>query len=969
MGPPLRFGILGTLEVRSGDREVALESRKQRTLLAALLINIGAVVPTGRLAEILWGGHQPKDPAGAVHTHISRLRAALADPGGIPGRSVVMTRPSGYGLAVDADSVDAVRFEALVASSRKSSGSRAMADRLEEALGLWRGTPLVEFDHEDFSIEATRLEELHATAQERRADALLALGRHQEAANELTAAVTQHPYREKLRGQLMVALYGSGRQADALGAYRELRDLLAEELGVEPSVELNRLELAILQQRERLPWPAPEPEAEPDDAGNGRPLAADSERSDLPEAPTTFVGREDDLLRVETLLREKRIVVLTGTGGVGKSRLAVRVARRLSGEYRDGAELCDLVEAAGVDDVSDVVATKLGATAADGGGEVEDALLETLGAQQLLVILDNCEHVLAGAARLVDRIGRSCPGVDVLATSRQPLGIDGEQIWPVRPLPVEDPGGAAMDLFRDRAAAADPTFDLAGHRSTALEICRRLDGLPLAIELAAARLRSMTPSDIVQRLDRRFDLLAVDRRLAPPRQQSLQAVVDWSYALLPNATRRLFDRLAVFSGGFEMEAAERVCAGDGLPPGEVPARLAQLVDHSLVVSDRDGDHARYRLLETLRSFGRARLEESGELGKWQHRHAQHFASLAEEAATGLQGAAEAGWVQKIHTEFANLRSAQAWARNSESVELALRIPNLLRTYAYYRLRDEVFEWAARALELPGAPEAAAFNQARLAAGVGWMQRGDMDRAEDDARSILEGESDRTVILRALQLMAEVALYRGELEESDQWGAQMIELAGSVGSLYYESLGYLHRVFATAYQGRTEEALALQEEGWRAVNAARTPTLRAGFLFLEGEIRLDTDPEAAMPSLRRAIEVARSVDNRFIEGVARVTAASLEARHGHPDSALLAFRQIVEHWRASRDWVHMWTTLHNLLLLLQRIGVDEAAAVLLGAADSATTGTPAFGADARRLESAAISLRETQGQQQFAGHYA
>lgn len=961
----MQFGILGSLRIVVDGREIALTSPRQRILLSALLVDVGWIVSTDRLAEVMWGDDQPDGPPGAVYTHVSRLRSLLQQHGGQEARRMLVTRPPGYVLAVEPGQVDAGRFERLVEEAQAAAAPQTTAELLEKALVLWRGRPLAEFDHESALVEAARLEELHTTAVELRADALLALGRYAPLAGELEAAVARHPFRERLRGQLMVALVRCGRQADALAAYRDLRDALVGELGLEPSAELRRLERAILQQDEELPWPAPAagPRGRADPGRLREPSRAAVQA--LPEALTSFVGRDEDIRGVSAALAEARLVVLTGPGGVGKSRLAVRVAGEVADGYADGVDLCDLV---GVDDseaVPDVVATTLEAVPTD-RADLQDALVATLRGQRRLVILDNCEHVSAGAAELADRITRGCPGVAVLATSRQPLGVPGQRIWPVRPLEVGPTlEGDAVALFRDRAAAVDPAFEVGDDREAVGEICRRLDGLPLAVELAAAWVRFMTPADIVDCLDDRFDLVTRDPGAASSRHRSLHAAVDRSYTLLPDATRRLFDRLAVFAGSFGLDAAEQVCAGDGLPAGEVADRLAELVDHSLVVVDRTGKRARYRVLETLRAYGHARLEARGGASSWHRRHAEHFTAVAEEAAARLKGPDEARWVEIVDTELANLRAAHAWACANGEVDLALHLAAHLRVYAYYRLRDEVYDWALRAVELPGASARAAYPAALLTAGVGQMQRGHLDRAREHAEQVLAAASDEAVVLRARRLLAEVALYEGRLEATDRWGREVIEQARGAGRRYDEALGHLYRVLAAAYAGRTEEARTLLEAGWQVVEAADQPTLRAGYHYLEGEVRLDDDPAAALRSFQEAIELARSVGNRFIEGVARVAAASLEARHGQPDGALAAFREIVDHWRASGDWAHMWTTLRNLLLLFQRIGADGQAAVLLGTVETATTGAPSFGVDAGRLARSADALRVTLGEEAFA----
>ncbi|TQN42290.1 putative ATPase [Blastococcus colisei] len=965
-GPAPRFGILGELRVDVGGDEVRLGSPNQRVLLAALLAEVGAVLSVDRLADILWGDGQPHDPAGAIQTQVSRLRGALERRGGAPARDVLVTRPGGYAVAVEPDQVDAGRFERLIGEARAASKPHARVELTAEALRLWRGPPLPELGHERAIVEAARLEELRWTALELRAEAMLSLGRHPDVVAELEVPIAGNPLREQLRGQLMVALYRSGRQADALAAYRDLRDTLVGELGIEPSAPLRELERAILQQAETLPWPASPVEGGADVGAPRRThRAARGTNPALPEELTSFVGRQADIRGVRAALEQNRIVVLTGVGGVGKSRLAVRVARELTEDYADGAVWCDLVSAEDPSAVPDVVATALGVLPSERGSIA--GLTEILRAQHVLLVVDNCEHVLAGASELVNLLRRRCPNVGVLATSRQPLDVVGQQVWPVPPLDVGDLGrGTAVELFRERAASADPTVDCTGaDREAVLELCRRLDGLPLAVELAAARTRSMTPADIAERLDSRLEMLAEGSDATSPRHRSLQAALDWSYDLLPDATQRLFDRLAVFAGGFDLDAAGRVCAGDGVPAAAVAGRLAELVDHSLVAVDRAGRHARYRLLESLQAYAEAHLDERGELPSWRRRHAEHYLSLAERAAVGLRGPDEGHWVHLLDTEFANVRAAQNRACASGHADVTLRLPGLLCDYAYFRLRDEVYGWAQHALELSEASAHPARSAALLTAAVGRMQRGELDGALEAGAQVLAATSDDQLVLRATQLLAEIALYQGRLDDVDRRGDEVLERARAAADPYAEALGHLYRVHAAAYRGQPEQARSRLDAGWRAVERAGTPSLRAGFSYLEGEIRLDAAPEVALAAFAQAIEATRPVGNRFVAGVARVAIASLAARHGRPEEALLAFRDIVDHWRTCGDWVHLWTTLHNLVVMLERVGADEAAAVLHGAVHTATTGAQPFGADADRLRAAAAALRRSLGEETFA----
>ena len=958
----VRFSILGSLHIEVDGCEVELGSPKQRALVAALVIDIGEVVSSARLAETLWGEDQPDDASRAIRTYVSRLRRTLFVAGGERARSVLVTFPTGYALIVDPQCVDACRFEVMVQTARKSRSADLTCDLTRAALALWRGDALFEFDHERENTEASRLAELRRVATELSADAMLRLGRYQEVVEELDVAVVRDPLRERLRGQLMVALYRSGRQADALAVYRSLRRELVDDLGMEPSGQLRRLETAILQQAEQLPWPAPPNLVVPArDATRERTATNAAGRS---EEPTSFIGREDDLHAIAAALRGRRSVVLTGVGGVGKTRLALRVAEEVAAEHRDGMVFCDFAGADRVEFVPEVVATAMELVPSSGAGAV-DGIVQALRGQHLLVVFDNCELVVAAVSELVEHIRRSCPDVVILVTSRRSLDVAGLQTWPVTPLDTDDADGAAVRLFCERAVSADPKFEMTDDdRDTVLEVCRRLDGLPLAIELAAAQMRSMNPADVVMRLDRRFGMLARESTAVVPRHRSLRAVLEWSYVLLSDEARTVVDRLAVFVGGFSIDAAVSVCSGDGAPARTLSNRLGELVDHSLVEVDHVGRYARYRLLESVRTLGEEHLDERGELLEWRRRHSEYFASLAENAAGGLRGPDEAQWVFTVDAEFANLRAAHSWACATGRLDVALRLPAALCDYAHYRLHDEVHGWAISSIALPDAEHQPAYPSAAVGAAIGHTQRGALQRADDVAELALTIAADEHVRLQALQVLAEVSLYQGRLDEADRRGGQLVDRSRAINSDYDEALGHLYRVHAAAYGERSADARAHLLVGRRAADRAGSPTLRAGYSYLEGEIRLDDDPAVARAALHRAIDIADATRNRFVAGVARVSIAALEARHGSQIDALGAFREVIDHWRRCGDWIHMWTTLRNLAMLLHRIGASESAVVLLSALRTATTGAEAFGADAERLDHTDGSLRHSLGRTAF-----
>jgi predicted ATPase/DNA-binding SARP family transcriptional activator len=535
----MEFAILGPLEVRDGPAPVRVPGAKERALLADLLVNSGRVVPADRLVEDLWGDDPPGNPANTLQGRVSALRRALGPAGG-----ALVTRPPGYLLEAGPEQVDAGRFERLVAEATAAAageGPRA-ARQLEEALGLWRGPALAEFADQPWAqAEAARLEELRLAATEALVELRLAAGGHAGLVGELEGLVAAHPTRERLRGQLMVALYRSGGPPGRrLGAYQQAREVLAEELGIDPSPELQRLHHQILLQDPALEAAVPD-----------RALP----RHNLPERLTSLVGREGELREVAKLVEEHRLVTVTGPGGAGKTSLAVALAERLAAGYPDGVWLVELAALREPALLGEAVAAVLGLDEAAGTGTPPPSRAERLASfvpdKAMLLVLDNCEHLVEACAGLARRLLEAGPRLRVLATSREVLGVPGEVVWPIPPLAVPaaaddtDAGTAedarqatapealagfdAVRLFVERAASADPGFVLdAASAPVVAELCRRLDGLPLAIELAAARTRALPPVELAARLEDRFRLPPAAPAL-DPRQQTPRATVDWSW--------------------------------------------------------------------------------------------------------------------------------------------------------------------------------------------------------------------------------------------------------------------------------------------------------------------------------------------------------------------------------------------------------------------------------------------------------
>jgi predicted ATPase/DNA-binding SARP family transcriptional activator len=692
----MRFGIMGPLAFwRDGD-PVQLGGLRVRMLLALLLLDAGHTVSSSRLIDELWAESPPAGAANALQSLVSRLRTAIEPV-------AVELAAGGYRLDVPSDAVDAGRFEILAAEGRRALAGgdpRLAADRLREALALWRGEPLADLTGAGFAGAAVaRLGQLRLAAMKDRIEAELATGRATELLAELEALVAAHPFDERLRGLLMRSLYAAGRPADALALFAETRRLLADELGVDPSPELDRLHTAMLRRDSGLSGAA--------GPGTGAP------RAQL----TSFVGREEAMEQVASLLATRRLVTLVGPGGTGKTRLAVELAAR----DRSRVHLIELASLSDPADVPQAVLAALGAREAgliERGARAPDPIARVISAladKRLLLVLDNCEHLIDAAARLAAAVLAASPELRVLATSREPLGVTGESLWPVPPLelPPQEvdaaaaPGFPAVRLFLDRGTAVRPDFGLDERNVAAVaQVCRRLDGMPLAIELAAARLRSLTVEQVAERLDDRFALLTGGSRIALPRHQTLRALVDWSWELLEEPERVLLRRLSVFSGGATVETAERVCSGGGLVPGAVLDLLSRLVDRSLLEAvPSEAGTMRYRLLETVRAYAVERLADAGEEHAVRRAYAEHFCALAESADPALHGPEQLAWLTRLRAEHDNLQAALRWALATGEAALAQRLAVALLSYWALRgYRVEARSWlraaAARTGDVP-----------------------------------------------------------------------------------------------------------------------------------------------------------------------------------------------------------------------------------------------------------------------------
>lgn len=872
----MRFGVLGPLMVWDDEGvAVRVPEAKVRALLADLLAHDGGPVSADRLIHDLWGERPPGRPAGALQAKISQLRRVL-------GRDRVVHEPSGYRLRLDdADEVDAARFRALVERAQGVMAPRERTVLLTGALGLWRGPAYADFaDLEFVHAAAQGLGEQRLSVLEEQAEARLAAGDHVLLAGELADLVARHPLRERLRALQIRALYATGRQTEALTAYEDLRARLVADLGVDPSPELTALHQAVLRQDPALtvtPRPADRPGAPTQPHPTGVPAKTDppvaAAPSGLPAFLTPLIGRREALDRLSGLLGAARLVTLTGPGGVGKTRLAVAAAEvlrdgRCATEPPDGTWFVEFsgVRGGNAAGLAQVVATALGisdhapsAVPVSGTGVQAPAehLAAVLCDRRALLVLDNCEHVIAAAAELTALLLRTAPGLRVLATSQEPLGLPGEEVFPVEPLPTAD----AVRLFTQRAAAAAPGFSLspgtcdADDRAAVTEICRRLDGIPLALELAATRVRALGVRGLAVRLGDRFQLLASGRRGVPERQQTLRAMIDWSWELLSAPERIVLRRLAAFSDGCDLPAAEAVCAGDGVTRPEVPDLVTRLVDRSLVIVVAGPAGPRFRLLESVAVYATERLHEMEDHTAVRDRHLRHYLELAERAEPELRGPGQQSWLARLDAESGNLRTAldeavrrAAAGAPAQAVRLATALAWwwLLRgrlTQARDSLRTVLDTAPATAADSEHArlallhaafalltgehdtaaalPDGAALTDPVCRARALWLcayglfSAGEAARSgelNDRALAVSTTAGDRWGIAAALGLRAALALIRGDLAGLGRDGLRSAALFREIGDRWGELQTVSSLSVLAEIKGDYEEAADRQQEG-------------------------------------------------------------------------------------------------------------------------------------------------------------
>jgi predicted ATPase/DNA-binding SARP family transcriptional activator len=941
----MQFRILGPLEVSNGDRLVSLAGA-QRSLLALLLLSANEVVSADRLIDELWGEEVPQSGRTALQVRVSQLRKALGDPG-----VRIATRAPGYLLRVDPDELDLHCFERLVRDADGAEPADA-AVKLRQALDLWRGPPLVDLSYASFAQPAIRrLEEMRLAVLEKRIEAELELGREAELVAELERLVGEHPFRERFHAQLMLALYRCGRQADALATYQNARRVLVEELALEPSAPLGQLQQAILRHEPSLDLAATV-------AARATSVAAVSEsrlgtRPDrnpphnLPAQVSSFVGRERQLKELGQLLSHARVITLTGAGGVGKTRLALALAASMLGGSNDGVWFVDLAPLTDATLVPAKLASVLGVPEQPGRSLLQ-SLIAACGDRRLFLILDNCEHVIGEAANVADQLVRGCPRMIILATSREPLAIEGEHLYRVPSLFVA-PASAdptrllacdAVRLFTDRARAQRSDFAVDPHNASAVaSLCRRLDGIPHAIELAAARLRMLPLDEIENRLDQRFQLLTGGHRFTPPRQQTLRALIDWSYDLLNPEEQETLERLSVFPGGFDLHSAEVVVGAGFDSPVGILDRLAALVDKSLLQADDVGS-LRYRLLETVRDYAAAKLLARSRTAESALRaaHRDHYLALAETAAPHLVSHGQIEWLDRLELEFDNLRSAISYSLHDPNPAAGLRLGRALCYFWLYRQpRAEGAAALSAALDRPDAQQPTLLRgRALVAAGILLtMITGDYTAASSRAQeafAIARALADEHLRAEALHVLALVNESHGNEQAHLDLTGEGLALAMALADQHLAALLLMTRgsspLLSHAERARTvEKSLEMSRQaGNKVLHLGALNNL--SYLELEGG-----QISVARSRLAEAVRLAQEIGDRRGLSLHLCTLGFASHLDDADTDAQAMFDQSLAIANRNGDQLMVAYAHLGRALIASRAGDAQTAATLHGAADA------------------------------------
>ena len=881
----LEVRVLGPVALLGDDGVVSLPAKHAR-LLAALAIADGRALGIDELVEAVWDGAAPVSARKLVQVYVSQLRKTL------PAGSAITTRGSAYAIDLAPEALDAKRFERLVDEARDAgrTGNAALALSLvEQGLALWRGRAYGELAYDDFAqAESERLEALRFVALEERLSALLGLGRHEEVLAEARALAEEQPYRERPHELAMLALYRCGRQADALEHYARVRARLDDELGLEPAPALRDLQRRILQQDPAL-------------AHTG--VTVDSPAGMLPLPPNALVGRARELDELVSLLarRADRLIVLTGAGGSGKTRLAVEAARQAASSYANGALFIELAPLRDPGLVIPTIAHEVG-LAVGAEDDVLDVLAATLATQETLLVLDNVEHVRDAATSFPLLVARA-PRLTLLVTSRTVLHVSGERVVPVSPLPEDD----ALELFAHRARLLDPELVLSGEdEADAREVCRRVDCLPLAVELAAARVRTLTPRALRSRLETRLGLLTGGPRDLPARQRTLRETIAWSVELLDDESRQTLARLSVFPAGASLEAAEQVCEAE-------LDTISTLVDHHLVQRGTWRSRPRLSLMETLHEYASELLGASGDdLERTRRRHAEWCLTFVEQAEPNLSGDQQAEWLNELEWEHDSLRAALDYLDEAGETDLQLRLTVLLSRFWYVRGfptegRRRLERVLDKVTDQPPLERRRAYTSAASLA----LLQGDYEAATTFAESALDSAraaNEPRFLANAYSNLGAIRLAAGDLPGAGSALDESVRLARDAGddriaALAINNLGDL-ALTSGDYESAEplfEESLALLRSRSDTANIARSLFNNGAVDLMRGRIPI------AESRFRESLELARQSGDRedIAWSLLGLSAVEIENGNGQRGALLLgaARRVLTEMSAAFKPFEH------------------------------------------------------------------
>lgn len=901
--------VLGPIEVFDDGVDVTPTSPNQRAVLAVLCAQPDQFVRLDTLIDAVWGDEPPPTAERTLRSYVSRLRA-------VTGPAIV-AGGGGFCLRSNDVRLDSVTFEQHLTAARALEAGAA-AEMLRSALRLWRGSAFGECaDLDAVCARARALEQRKVGARQHLADALLRANDHVAAIAEAEALLADITLDERAWEVLVRALASSGRTADALAAYRRAYDALSA-VGLEPSEPLRKAE--------RDAFDAPAPPA--------------------PAHGAHLVGRDDDIERLATVVAAHRLVTIVGPGGVGKTALAREIVLRRGHLHGGGSRVVELAAVTDASAVPDAVVTALGLTS---DGSPTPTLLRRARFMDLVVLLDNCEHVLDAVCEVLDAVlGPDGSTLRVIATSRELLGMPHEYAWPLSPLATAGSDSPAQQYFRYRADSARRGALAAADDEFVTTIVRELDGLPLAIELAAAQVATLGVADVAEQVATSVARMA--RRGGEPRHRTLRAAIEWSERLLSEPAKEALAQWTVFAGAVSRHDAAAVLS---VPPDVID----ELARRSLLSVEIRSGRTYYRMLQTVRAVLGDASPDS------QHRHMSYFAEAAAQAAAALETPAEPQAHGRLVELVDELRLAHGCARRVD-VEKAVRISTTLHRFGVSRLHTELLGWAAKLSPLvQDRTDLCAAVDSTLAYRSVIAEQ--LESAQQRASSALRAAVDDQTRCRALEALGDSCLFLGEIREAARWFTELIVVGQRCGETYYEIIGWAGRGMAFAYGGEKLSARQdLDEAQRRFAGDSLSHTHRSWLAYLHGEVLLDDDPDTALQAFRRAIVLADEAGSHYVGGVARVSAISLQSRHAPSQAALPLFADVIARWLDVGSWSHLLTTLRNVVPALIDAGADVAAANILGAVTRPDQ-TPTYGAELERLSVAETALAARLGATRFA----